>query len=51
MGSTPVAMLRRGSTLNWHGDPGEAAERLVTLARDGGGPDNIAVIVIDVRGA
>jgi protein phosphatase len=29
--------------------PGEAAERLVSLALEGGGPDNITVIVIHVR--
>ncbi|WP_329088739.1 MULTISPECIES: PP2C family protein-serine/threonine phosphatase [unclassified Streptosporangium] len=32
-------------------DPEEAADRLVTLAIDHGGPDNITVIVIDVRNA
>jgi PPM family protein phosphatase len=29
--------------------PGETADRLITLANDRGGPDNISVIVIDVR--
>jgi serine/threonine protein phosphatase PrpC len=29
-------------------DPGEAVRRLVALAEDAGGPDNISVIVIDV---
>jgi protein phosphatase len=29
--------------------PGDTAERLVALALEGGGPDNISVIVIDVR--
>ncbi|WP_440100261.1 PP2C family protein-serine/threonine phosphatase [Streptosporangium sp. H16] len=32
-------------------DPEEAADRLITLATDHGGPDNITVIVIDVRNA
>ncbi len=32
-------------------DPEEAADHLVTLAIDHGGPDNITVIVIDVRNA
>ncbi|MFI6452346.1 PP2C family protein-serine/threonine phosphatase [Streptosporangium amethystogenes] len=31
-------------------DPEEAADRLITLAIDHGGPDNITVIVIDVAG-
>jgi protein phosphatase len=31
-------------------DPNEVADRLITLAIDHGGPDNVAVIVIDVRG-
>lgn len=31
--------------------PSEAADRLVTLATDHGGPDNITVIVIDIRAA
>lgn len=31
--------------------PGDAAERLVALALNEGGPDNVTVIVIDVRGA
>jgi serine/threonine protein phosphatase PrpC len=30
-------------------EPGEAADRLIALAIDHGGPDNVSVIVIDVR--
>ena len=36
-------------TLRSSNDPEEAADRLVTLANDHGGPDNTTVIVIDVR--
>ncbi|TKK90362.1 serine/threonine-protein phosphatase [Herbidospora galbida] len=32
-------------------DPGDAADQLVSLAVDHGGPDNITVIIIDVREA
>lgn len=32
-------------------DPDDAAERLVALALDAGGPDNVTVIVVDVREA
>jgi serine/threonine protein phosphatase PrpC len=37
------------ATLNARSDPNETADRLVTLAIDHGGPDNIAVIVIDIH--
>jgi protein phosphatase len=30
-------------------EPGEAADRLIALAIDHGGPDNVSVIVIDIR--
>jgi PPM family protein phosphatase len=30
------------------GDPGQAAKNLITLAIDGGGPDNITCIVADI---
>ncbi|WP_440067693.1 PP2C family protein-serine/threonine phosphatase [Streptosporangium sp. OZ121] len=36
-------------TLRSSNDPEEVADRLITLATDHGGPDNITVIVIDVR--
>src|SRR5437870_10578968 len=36
------------STLRRLGDPQEAADELVRLARDAGGGDNITVIVVDV---
>ena len=32
-------------------DPSEAVRQLVALAEEAGGPDNITVIVIDVRDA
>lgn len=37
--------------LNSSGGPDEAADRLITLAIDQGGPDNVTVIVIDIRAA
>jgi serine/threonine protein phosphatase PrpC len=37
------------ATLNSSRDPDETADRLTALAIDHGGPDNITVIVIDVR--
>ncbi|MEV7012021.1 protein phosphatase 2C domain-containing protein [Streptosporangium sp. NPDC051022] len=37
-------------TMRSSGDPGETAERLVTLAIERGGPDNITVVVIAVQG-
>lgn len=36
-------------TLTSFSDPGEAAERLIALAVDHGGPDNITVVVADVN--
>jgi serine/threonine protein phosphatase PrpC len=39
------------ATLDSPGGPDEAVDRLITLAIDRGGPDNITVIVIDVRAA
>jgi serine/threonine protein phosphatase PrpC len=39
------------ATLNSSSDSDETADRLITLAVDGGGPDNITVIVIDIRTA
>jgi protein phosphatase len=37
------------ATLRSSSDPNEVADRLITLAIDHGGPDNVTVIVIDVR--
>jgi protein phosphatase len=37
------------ATLRSSGEPNEAADQLVTLAIDQGGPDNVTVIIIDVR--
>lgn len=37
------------ATLSTSTGPGETADRLITLAIDHGGPDNIAVIVIDIE--
>jgi serine/threonine protein phosphatase PrpC len=37
------------ATLNTFSTPDETVDQLITLALDRGGPDNIAVIVIDVR--
>jgi PPM family protein phosphatase len=44
-GVVPLEII--SNTLVSHGDPQETADRLVLLAIDHGGPDNIAVIVID----
>jgi protein phosphatase len=38
------------ATLRSSSDPNKAADRLITLAVDHGGADNVTVIVIDVRG-
>lgn len=37
------------ATLSSSSDPGETADRLIELATNHGGPDNITVIVIDVQ--
>ncbi|MER5650103.1 protein phosphatase 2C domain-containing protein [Streptosporangium sp. NPDC002524] len=47
--AVPGELIR--DTLRSSNDPEKAADRLVTLAIDHGGPDNITVIVIDVRNA
>jgi protein phosphatase len=36
------------ATLSSSSGPDETADRLITLAIDHGGPDNISVIVIDI---
>lgn len=45
-GVVPDDVLRR--TLAGSDDPGVAARRLIDLANDGGGPDNISAVVFDV---
>jgi PPM family protein phosphatase len=44
-----VGMEDMTGVLESVGDPGEAAERLVELANEHGGSDNITVIVVDVQ--
>ena len=47
-----IAVVPHGlvhATLNSAEGPRETADRLVALAIDHGGPDNVTVIVIDVR--
>jgi serine/threonine protein phosphatase PrpC len=46
-GVVPVEALQ--GALNAFDDPGEAADRLVELALEGGGPDNVTVVVVDVQ--
>ncbi|GAA4182064.1 hypothetical protein GCM10022252_07400 [Streptosporangium oxazolinicum] len=46
--AVPNELIR--DTLRSSNDPEEAVDRLVTLAIDHGGPDNISAIVIDVAG-
>ena len=46
-----VADSALGEVLASAAGPGEAVRQLVALAEDAGGPDNISVIVIDVRRA
>lgn len=46
-GVVPVGVLQ--DVLESHQDPGDVAEHLVSLALEDGGPDNITVIVVDVR--
>ncbi|MFC5813882.1 PP2C family protein-serine/threonine phosphatase [Nonomuraea harbinensis] len=46
-GVVPTGVMR--AVLDSTTDPGDAAERLVALALESGGPDNITVLVMDVR--
>ncbi len=46
-----VGRNRMRSVLQRVRDPQQAAERLVALANEAGGPDNITVIVLDTEGA
>ena len=39
------------ATLNSDAGPDDTADQVVTLALDGGGPDNITAIVVDVAGS
>lgn len=45
-GVVPDEVLRR--TLSGAGDPESTARRLVALANEGGGPDNISAVVFDI---
>ncbi len=47
--SSPVPHHLIHATLAAPGGPGQVADRLVRLALDHGGPDNVTVLVIDVR--
>jgi protein phosphatase len=49
--SSSVALAQIHATLGSPGGPGETADRLIALAIGQGGPDNITVIVMDVRAA
>lgn len=49
-GLSPVVSSEEiGAVLAAAADPAEAVHQLVALAEEAGGPDNISVIVIDVR--
>jgi protein phosphatase len=48
--SAPVPAPKIAAALVEHADPEQAVAALIALANDAGGPDNVAVIVIDCQG-
>jgi serine/threonine protein phosphatase PrpC len=49
--SSYVPLEQIHAVLSSSGEPGETADRLIELAIDQGGPDNITVVVVDVHDA